>query len=128
MRPNNGGLGLRFGCYAAAFESVSQNTPYTFEAGKTYVFRGWVNGGSDGTGKVPLQIGYLTDPNNLSTFKPLASETFRAKHEWAQVAGASFEVPPGRAAVGQRIAVRLGSGADGGASDIWFDNLTLSVK
>ncbi|MCY1008356.1 CHAP domain-containing protein [Nannocystis pusilla] len=128
VRPNNGGLGLRFGYYAAASESVSQNTPFTFEAGKTYVFKGWVNGGGDGTGKVPLQIGWFTDPNNLATFKPLASETFNAKHEWAQVAGASFKVPPGHAAVGQRIAVRLGSGADGGASDIWFDNLTLSVK
>ncbi|WAS91560.1 CHAP domain-containing protein [Nannocystis punicea] len=127
-RPNNDKLEARFGYYAAASETVGQILALNFEAGKTYTFKGHVNGGGDGTGKVPFQIGYVTNANDLSTFKELATALFPAGNAWTAVAGVSHTVKAGDIAVGKRIAVRLGSGADGGTSDIWFDNLAVLVK
>lgn len=58
----------------------------------------------------------------------LATQKFSAGNAWAQVDGVSYKVGANDSAVGKRIAVRLGSGADGGSTDIWFDNLTLTVQ
>ncbi|MDC0716702.1 CHAP domain-containing protein [Nannocystis bainbridge] len=127
-RPGRQGLGLRFGYYSAGSETVGQILDATFEAGTTYTFKGHVNGGGDKTGKVPFQIGYLTNTSDIMTFKPLATEKFSAGNDWTAVKGVTHTVKAGDVAVGKRIVVRLGGGSDGGSTDIWFDNLTLIAK
>lgn len=127
-KPGNTGLGARFGYYAAGSETVGQITAAKFAAGKTYTFKGRAHGGGDDSGKVPFQLGYVTDPSDLTTFQPLSTKLFAVGGTWTAVAGASYTVKVGEVAVGKRIAVRLGSGANGGTSDVWFDDLALLVK
>ncbi len=129
VRPNNAGIGASFGYYAAGVqETVGQLVDVRIAAGNTYTFKGWVNGGGDFVGKAPFQIGYATIDNNLASFKPLKTTVVPAAKAWASSTGVSYSVTAAdKDAIGKQLVVRLGAKADGGDSDIWFDNLTLTL-
>ncbi|WP_147446573.1 hypothetical protein [Corallococcus sp. CA047B] len=129
-RPGNQNLGKVFGYYSAGLtETVGQLlTGYRFVAGKTYVFKSWAHGGGDNTGVVPYQIGYAETDGNLATWKPLQTRLFAVGNTWYETEGVSFTVPAGSPAVGRQIIVRFGKQTDGGMGDIWFDNLSLTLR
>ncbi|MBJ6761894.1 carbohydrate binding domain-containing protein [Myxococcaceae bacterium JPH2] len=129
-RPANQFLGQMFGFYSAGTaETVGQLLPNNrFQAGKTYVFKSWVHGGGDNTGVVPFQLGYAQTDGSLSSWAPLATQLYAVGNTWYEAAGVSFTVPAGSPAIGKQIIVRFGKGSDGGMSDIWFDNLSLTMR
>lgn len=128
-RPNNENLGKKFGFYSAGTtETVGQLvTTHRFQAGKTYRFMGWVHGGGDNIGVVPFQIGYASTDGNINSFVLLRTITVSVGNTWFQSSGVSWTPASGAAEVNKQIIVRFGPGAAGGQSDIWFDNLTLTV-
>ncbi len=126
-RAGNQSLGVRFGYYSPDGETVGQVLAVNLEANTIYTFKGWVTGGGDNKGKVPFQIGYITDPTDPKTFKVLANKVHVLGATWVEVPGVSYPVGPNDPAIGQRLMVRLGGKAEGGETDIWFDNLSVSV-
>ncbi|WNG45786.1 hypothetical protein F0U60_17960 [Archangium minus] len=137
-RPANQDLGQKFGFYSAGTpETVGQIlTGHRFVQGKTYVFKSWAHGGGDNTGVVPYQIGYASTDCNLppqscnlsSSWEHLQTRIFAVGNTWYETEGVSFTVPAGSPAIGKQIIVRFGRKADGGMGDIWFDNLSLTVR
>jgi hypothetical protein len=131
VRPNNGSLGLNFGFMSAGgTELVAQKTAQVFELGKTYTFAGWANPGGDGTGEIVYQIGY---DDGTNTFVPLLTQAYNIDGTfpvpWASLAGVTYSTAAGGPEVGKTLWVRLGDGVAGapGNSDVWFDNLSLTV-
>lgn len=131
-RPNNGTLGAYFGYYSAGnndpngamlTETVGLALTDTFEDGFDYTFTGWVYPGGNDVGSVPFQIGY----DDGGTFVELATAVFdvTGQGQWLELAGVTHTVSGG-VEVGMPIWVRLGDQAAGGASDIWFDSLSLN--
>ncbi|RYZ44057.1 MAG: hypothetical protein EOO71_00875 [Myxococcaceae bacterium] len=129
-RPANQNLGKVFGYYSAGLsETVGQLlTGHRFQLGKTYVFKSWAHGGGDNTGVVPYQIGFVGTDGNQFTWVTLQTNLVAVGNTWFETAGVSFTVPSGSPAIGRQIMVRLGKGTDGGMGDIWFDNLSLTVR
>lgn len=129
--PGNGGLGNSFGFYSAGtLETVGQIVAgHTIQANTTYKFWGWVYTGGDGLGVVPFQLGYAATADDLSSFVGLATNAINidAAASWAEVDGVSYDTGAAGAELGKQLIVRFGAGADGGATDIWFDNLQASA-
>jgi len=128
-RPNNQNLGQSFGYYSVGIaEMVGQIIPgMVFQPGKTYTFKGWVNGGVDNTGVVPFQIGYAAVAGDLGSFQPLATVPVSLGNTWFESTGVSWTSLTAGVELGKQIIVRLGNGAAGTPTDIWFDNLKLIV-
>lgn len=129
--PGNGGLGLRFGFYSAGLlETVGQIVAgETLQANTTYKFWGWIFTGGDGLGTAPFQIGYAGTDDDLGSFVALATNAINidAAAAWAEADGVSYTTGDAGAELGRQLIVRFGAGADGGATDIWFDNLQASA-
>ena len=127
-RPNNGTLGAFFGFYSAGTtETVGQLTGEVYQPNLIYTFRGWANGGGDFVGTVPFQLGYAATDDDLSSFVELATTTYDVGEPWADLAGVTYATGAAGPEIGRQLIVRFGDGAAGGASDIWFDNLSASV-
>lgn len=127
-RRNADRLGTRFGFYSAGTtETVGQITATRFAANRQYVFNGWVNGGGDQVGKVPFQIGYAATDGVLGSFTQLQSKVIEVNASWAEATGVRYRTKGAGPEIGKQIIVRLGNGAAGGASDIWFDSLSLTT-
>jgi len=129
--PGNGSLGATFGFYSAGLlETVGQIVAgETLQANTTYKFWGWIYTGGDGLGTAPFQIGYAATDDDLSSFVALATNAINidAAASWAEVDGVSYTTTDSGAELGRQLIVRFGAGADGGATDIWFDNLQASA-
>lgn len=125
--PNNGSLGLRFGFYSAGLtETVGQIVSgTTLQAMTTYHFWSWAYKGGDDFGTLPYQIGYAAVDNDLTSFVALATAAYNidGATQWNELAGVTYTTGATGAELGKQLIVRFGRGADGGNSDIWFDNL-----
>jgi len=127
-RPNNETLGLNFGFYSAqTTEKVGQITGEIFQPNMTYNFKSWANGGGDSAGVVPYQIGYAETAGDISTFVALATATYEVGEAWAELDGVTYTTGASGPEIGANLIVRLGDGAAGGLTDIWFDNFSASV-
>lgn len=127
---NNQGLGASFGYYSAGTsETVGQVLGERFAASTTYTFQTWAIGGGNRTGRVPLQIGYAAVDGDLSSFVPLATRIYdlTGNTSWVELPGVSHTTGASGPEIGRQVIVRFGSGNDGGSSDIWFDDLTVTV-
>ncbi|MGK3985993.1 M23 family metallopeptidase [Sorangium sp. So ce136] len=125
-RSGNSGLGQRFGFYSAgASETVGQVLSARFAANRVYTFRSFAQGGGDNTGTVPYEIGYASTDGVLSSFRLLARQVRSTGAAWVKTSGVTYITGSTGAELGKQIIVRLGDGAAGGSSDIWFDNLEL---
>jgi hypothetical protein len=126
-RNGNASLGARFGYYSAGTtETVGQLlSTLRFTANKRYTFRSYAQGGGDNTGVLPYQIGYAAIDNDLSSFVPLATTSIAVGADWVLTSGVTYTAPASGAHLGKQVIIRFGQGSDGGASDIWFDNLEL---
>jgi hypothetical protein len=129
-KPGNAGLGTRFGFYQATNETVSQILPARFEPNRSYTFQAAVIGGGNNLGRVPFQIGYAAVNNNIFSFTLLASFTVDTGSigTWFVPQGVTYTTPPAGIPVGRQIILRLGNFTHAGFDDIWFDNLTLTVR
>lgn len=130
-RPGREALGERFGFYSAGTaETVGQLTAELIAPGVTYTFRSFINDGGAGGGAVPYQIGYADVAGDRSSFIPLAtrvediSATFNSA--WVLAEGVSYTVGADGPEIGKELIVRLGSAADGGLTDAWYDNMSLT--
>ncbi|HRK22330.1 MAG TPA: PEP-CTERM sorting domain-containing protein [Fimbriimonadaceae bacterium] len=130
--PGNGGLGNSFGFYSAGTtETVGQIVQgHTIQANTTYKFWGWAYKGGDNLGTIPWQLGYANTDGQLNSFVALATtlNVVDGATEWAEMSGVSYTTGTSGAELGRQLIVRFGSGANGGASDIWFDNLQASAE
>jgi hypothetical protein len=123
-RTGDGVLGRKFGFYSAGTtEHFAQTLTDTFAAGRRYCFRSTAQGGGDNIGVLPYQIGYITTAGTLVV---LATRTISVDALWRDTAGVCYSVATSGPEIGRPIAVRFGAGADGGSSDIWFDNLRVT--
>lgn len=130
-RPGNSGLGANFGYYSAGTtETVGQLLTDTFAPNTTYQFSAYLFGGGDNAGIVPFQIGYAATAGSLASFVPLGTGLVNVTGAttWQRYVGVTYASGPSGAHLGKQIIVRFGSGANGGASDIWFDNLELARR
>lgn len=124
-RPGNESLGANFGFYSGGLtETVGQVSSLIFQEGQTYTFSSWATGGGNDAGVISYEIGYDDGAGN---FVQLAVNTYdlTGLGMWVDTGGVSYTVGSGGAEIGQNIWVRLGDGASGSSSDLWFDNLTL---
>lgn len=126
-RNGNASLGARFGYYSAGTqETVGQLlSTLRFKANTRYIFRSHAQGGGDNTGVLPYQIGYAAIDNDASSFVPLATAPIAVGADWVLTNGVSYTAPASGTPLGKQVIIRFGQGSDGGASDIWFDNLEL---
>ncbi|MEM9558013.1 MAG: SpoIID/LytB domain-containing protein [Acidobacteriota bacterium] len=128
-QPGNGSLGGSFGFYSAnTSETVGQVLTTRFESGKTYTFKSWAIGGANHKGAIPYQIGYASIDGNLGSFVELKTtvSTVTGQTAWAEQSGVTYSASG--AAIGKQIIIRLGPNTAGGQSDIWFDELSLTVQ
>lgn len=124
QKDNRGSLEERFGFYAAGTtEQVHQRLDMRYEANKTYTFQSWAQGGLDDVGVLPYELGYANVDNDSNSFVLLSRTARTVGKVWAQTAGVSYTTGTGLP-VGKQIMIRFGPN---GSSDIWFDNLTLTV-
>jgi hypothetical protein len=127
-RPNNASLGLYFGFYSAGTtETFGQLTGEIIQPNMEYNFKSWAQGGGDNTGTLPYQIGYAAIDGDLSSFVALATATYDLGEAWEETDGVTYTTGAAGPEIGKQLIVRLGAGADGGVSDIWFDNFSASV-
>ncbi len=127
-------MGNNFGFYSAGTtEYVLQATGVTIAAGTNYsVNLGAVTGGGNDTGTVAYVLAYVnagadvSDGVDAGEFTVFASATQVVGDPW--VAGTGVTSTASGAAIGQELLVGLGSGAEGGADDIWFDNFTADAS
>lgn len=134
--PNAGytaSMGDNFGFYAAGTEYVLQETGITIAAGTNYsVNLGAVTGGGNDTGTVAYVLAYvnpgadLSDGIDIGEFTVFASASQVVGDPW--VAGTGVTSTATGAAIGQELIVGLGSAAEGGDNDIWFDNFTADAS
>lgn len=129
--PGNGGLGDEFGFFSAGLtETVGQIVAgHAIQANTTYQFWGWIFTGNDGLGTAPFQLGYAATDDDLASFVALATNAINidAAASWAEVDGVTYTTGDSGAELGRQLIVRFGQGSDGGATDIWFDNLQASA-
>lgn len=124
-RAGNSTLGNNFGFYAAGTtEKVGQVLNMRFASNKTYMFGSYAQGGGDNSGLLPYEIGYASTDGNLNSFVLLARTSWVVGADWSQKSGVTYSTGSSGAAIGKQIIVRFGSN---GVSDIWFDNLSLTV-
>lgn len=132
-QPGNEMLGERFGYYSAGTaETVGQLTTELIMPGVSYIFRSYAHDGGSLGGAIPYQIGYAEVTGELSSFVALATnvvdvtDTFSGS--WKLTEGVTYTVGASGPEIGKELIVRLGSATDGGASDIWFDNMSLERR
>ena len=126
-------MGANFGFYAAATEYVLQETGITIAADTLYsVNLGAVTGGGNDMGTVAYVLAYanpgadLSDGITVGEFTVFASSTQVVGDAW--VAGTGVTSTASGPAIGQELIVGLGSGAEGGNDDIWFDNFSADAS
>lgn len=134
---NAGTHGLNFAYMSAGTaEYVLQATGVTIASGTNYTFNaGIITGGGNGEGTAAYVLAYVNDGADLSDglqggeFTVFASSTQNldaAGTSW--VAGTGVTSSAAGAAIGRELVVGFGSGAEGGANDIWFDALTADAS
>ena len=122
-RPGDAVLGRKAGYYAAGTrEQFGQQLTSAFEPGRRYCFRSAAQGGRDGKGTVPYQIDYVDGDRKLV----LATRVVSVDGLWRETDGVCHDVAAGAPEVGHPIWVGFGSGAYGGETDIWFDDLRVT--
>jgi hypothetical protein len=130
-RPGNETLGQNFGFYSAGTaETVGQIVGgHAIEALTIYRFWSWAYPGGNDVGTVPYQFGYAATDGDLGSFVGLATQTHNITGvtTWSELDGVTYVTGVSGAEIGRQLIVRLGSGAAGGDSDIWFDNLQASA-
>jgi hypothetical protein len=123
-RDGNAMLGRKFGYYSAGTEErFAQTLSDVFAPRRRYCFRSVAQGGRDNVGTLPSQIGYI-DP--AGAFVVLASRTAEVDARWRETPGVCHDTAAAGRELGRPIAIRFGAGQDGGAGDIWFDNLRVT--
>jgi hypothetical protein len=123
-RDGDAALGRKAGFYAAGMpEPVTQTLTDAFVAERRYCFGGVVQGGRDNTGMLPLQIGYVNDSGRAIV---LNTRVLPVDARWRDTPGVCFDARAQSPAIGRPIWIGLGAVGDGGASDIWFDNLRVT--
>jgi len=137
-RPNNGTLGAFFGYYSAGFsatggtEFVGQLSSLTFQANGDYNFAAWLNDGGSIGATAALQIGYLTDDSDDSTFVLLAEATYSwddfSDPDWVDFAGVNYSTGAAGAELGQGVYVRFAGVQGQDFNDVWFDNASLTAS
>jgi hypothetical protein len=124
-RPGRGVLGRKLGFYSAGLtETFGQTLDVAFKPEKRYCFRSAAQGGLDDTGVVPYQIGY---GNSQQTFVALRTKAVAVGGAWTSQ-GVCYNTGTSGPELNQPVVVRFGRGVDGGASDVWFDNLLVTMK
>lgn len=119
-------LGEIFGFYASGFNTMHQETALTYDAGWIYTFSSWATGGSNATGILNYQLGYLENDD----FVEVASMAYNLDgiETWEQYDGVTAVISAGDAAVGRNVVVRFGrSGREQNADDMWVDNAVLTA-
>lgn len=130
--PNNESLGEKFGFWSANADQVlGQVATLTFEPETTYTFASWAIGGGNQTGKIPYEIGYLSGGTSIATdFVALATNVIdvTGQMQWEPQAGVTYATGAAGPEIGLDVVVRLGGMNQGGDSDIWFDNVSLTPE
>jgi hypothetical protein len=122
-RDGNLVLGRKAGFYAAGDPSrLGQTLSDAFEPGRRYCFRSAAQGGRDNAGMLPYQIGYL----DAGRFVALRTRLVAVDARWRETDGVCHDVAAAAPEVGRSIAIGFGSAGDGGASDIWVDNMQVT--
>lgn len=131
-KPNNETLGEKFAFWSANLNQImGQVSSLTFAPGQTYTFTSWAIGGGNDTGVIPYQIGYLAGGTSVATnFVPLATQThlLTGQGGWALQPGVSYTTGSGGPEMGLPVVVRFGGVNQGGDSDVWVDNATLTPE
>ncbi len=131
-KPNNETLGEKFGYYSAGTaEIMGQFSTLLFEPDSSYTFASWAIGGGDNLGVIPYEIGYLSGGTDIATnFVPLATNLINVdgQEQWEPQVGVTYATGSTGPEMGLEIVVRFGGGAQGGVSDIWVDNATLTPE
>lgn len=129
---NNGTLGEKFGFYSANLDQImGQVSSLTFAPDTTYVFTSWAVGGGNDTGKLPYQIGYLEGGTSIGAdFVALATNIMDldGQGQWLPQAGVSYTTGSGGPEMGREVVVRFGGVNQGGDSDVWVDNVSLTPE
>lgn len=124
-RPGRSVLGRRLGFYSAGLaETFGQTLDTVFKADRRYCFRSAAQGGLDDAGVVPYQIGYK---DNQQNFVALRTKAIAVARSWTSQ-GLCYNTGSTGPELNQPVVVRFGRGADGGQSDVWFDNLLVTMK
>ncbi|MBK9119054.1 MAG: PEP-CTERM sorting domain-containing protein [Phycisphaerales bacterium] len=127
----SGDLGGNFGFYSAnTTETVGQLLPVVFEPNTTYRFYSYAIGGGNRLGAIPYQIGYAEadgPPEGRADFSLLATQVYDLDgvEDFILLDGVTYTTGATGDELGKQIWVRLGDGAAGGRSDIWFDSFAL---
>lgn len=132
-RPGNELLGERFGFYSTgSTETVGQLTTELILPDVSYSFRSFAHDGGSLGGAVPYQIGYAAVAGDRSSFVPLATNvvdiTGTFSGAWVLTEGVSYTVGSVGPEIGKELIVRLGDASVGGASDVWYDNMSLERR
>ncbi|HOA72570.1 MAG TPA: PEP-CTERM sorting domain-containing protein [Phycisphaerae bacterium] len=131
-RANSETLGEKFAFWSANLDQIlGQVSSWTFAPNTTYTFTSWAIGGGNDIGIVPYQIGYLEGGTNIATnFVELATQTYDVTGQggWALLPGVSYTTGSDGPEIGQPIVVRFGGVNQGGDSDIWVDNASLTPE
>lgn len=115
-------LGRKFGYYSAGLtETFRQTVPARFAARTRYCLTASVQGGGDNTGRVPFQIGH----GSGAAFVAKVNTAFNVDIVWRDFQ-TCYNTGTSGAELGQTITIGFGTGANGGQSDVWFDNLKLT--
>jgi hypothetical protein len=123
-RPGGEVLGRKFGYYSAgASERFGQPLVDSFGPDRRYCFRSAAQGGYNRTGVLPYQLGYL---DATGAFVVLRTRPVPVDARWRDTPGVCHATAATGPELGRTIAVRFGAGTDGGASDIWFDDLRVT--
>ncbi|MBN1513067.1 MAG: PEP-CTERM sorting domain-containing protein [Phycisphaerae bacterium] len=130
--PNHETLGLNFGFWSAGTEEImGQVSTLTFEPDSTYTLASWAIGGGNFTGVAPYEIGYLSGGTSIATdFVALAINciTLDGQMQWEPQVGVTYTTGASGPEIGLPVVVRFGNAADGGVSDVWIDNVTLTPE
>jgi hypothetical protein len=122
-RPGDAVLGRKAGYYSAGTkERFLQRLTDSFEPHRRYCFRSAGQGGRDDAGVLPYQIGYVGDDREVV----LGTRPIAVDGRWRETDGVCHDVAAAAPEVGHAIWVGFGSAADGGASDVWFDDLRVT--
>lgn len=124
-RPGRSVLGRKLGFYSAGLnETFGQTLDAVFKADKRYCFRSAGQGGLDDAGAIPYQIGYK---DAQQQFVALRTKSVTVGRSWTSQ-GVCYNTGSTGPELNQSVVVRFGRGVDGGASDVWFDNLLVTMK
>lgn len=131
-QPNNGTLGANFIYWSANLDQImGQVSTLTFAPDTTYTFTSWAIGGGNDTGVIPYEIGYLDGGTDIyANFVSLNTVTYDITGQggWALQPGVSYTTGAAGPELGLDIVVRFGGFDQGGDSDVWVDNASLTPE